>query len=771
MKYRHPFRLINLLILITLTLSLSAASPTHQWRLERIDAGITIRYLTNHSLQLFEGIPSMAFGSDHLYYAYLTGGGTFSTTIVDQNWGTGMFASMAINPSTGYPRISYYDQSNDQLKYAEFYMDGFDQAWSIRVIDTEGGNKTAIALDNSARHLPHIAYTKPDGHVWHAWQTCSGSPPFVLCLWHTEEVDDTVTVSGANITLAIDDLDHLHMAYFDDSTSSLNYAYNDGNWSYGMLYDDTGMSTYGMEPSLAIDSSNRPAIAYETESSINYAYKNGDNWSDWTFEILYEDSSAADNPGYPSLQLPNHDVTQPWISFIDGNSYVRLAIFGEGTCPGTTGDYDCAILDNGSIFGATALAVEEAVSSNLSHLIYIDKVTGELHFEDETSLGTFSGQYVTFTSNVGLYNSLVMDASGPHISYYDRNMTIPKYTEIDDTYTGDCGAFGSSDLYDCVGLRSNTGDEIGWETSIDLDLAGAPHIALYNYNEMQLEYASLNPYWSSVVIDTSTPDIGKYPALAFSPTTGLAGIAYKDVTNGWLKYAEELAAPYTGGNCGPSAHWKCVDIQLMGSDTGGIDLDIDPYGTPFISFVDGSTSLAKVASYVGSGGSCAFNQWQCDTISGTHYTYGGETSILAESTTGIVMVSFYDSMNGNLMFASFNYGGGWKHEYADYGNSGSDVGNQNSLTLINGKPVIAYVDDTNVNLMVSTRVGNGAGNCGESSQWYCETVDSSGSVGYEPSIAHTAGGQLYISYYDWTNGDLKMAIQEWASFLPLLNKP
>ena len=237
-----------------------------------------------------------------------------------------MFASLALDPTTGYPRISYYDMTNNKLKYAEYDEILGVPVWSIKSL-TAGGNTNAIALDNS--NLPHIIYSDRNRHVRHTWKACS------ICTWQSEDVDLLVETAGTNIALAIDASDNLHIAYYDSLSTSLYYRKKAGNtWS------GTTNLGYGMEPSMTLDSSGRPAMVYKTDSTINYLSNNG---SVWNLFIIYNDSSTTGQPGGPSLQLQDESSDSPRISFIDDSGYVRLAFSDEmdPSCPGTNGNFAC----------------------------------------------------------------------------------------------------------------------------------------------------------------------------------------------------------------------------------------------------------------------------------------------------------------------------------------------------------------------------------------------------------------------------------------------
>ncbi len=107
--------------------------------------------------------------------------------------------------------------------------------------------------------------------------------------------------------------------------------------------------------------------------------------------------------------------------------------------------------------------------------------------------------------------------------------------------------------------------------------------------------------------------------------------------------------------------------------------------------------------------------------------------------------------------ASPDAAAGWRIDEAD---TPGDMGQHTSIAIDQdtGEIWVSYYDVTNADLKVARYWGQN-GNCGPGDAWLCQTVDSAGDVGQYSSIA-VWQDKLMVAYYDASNKNLKLAMSD-----------
>ena len=127
---------------------------------------------------------------------------------------------------------------------------------------------------------------------------------------------------------------------------------------------------------------------------------------------------------------------------------------------------------------------------------------------------------------------------------------------------------------------------------------------------------------------------------------------------------------------------------------------------------------------------------------------------LARGPLGVPVIAYHDSANGRLMLARCNdFDCHGDDESIVAVDSDGDVGSSASLVVdAGGNPVVSYYDATNGYLKVV--------HCND---WSCTrddesivAVDRTGTVGAFTSLVLDAAGKPVVSYYDFGNADLKL---------------
>jgi hypothetical protein len=252
------------------------------WKVETVDSSGDVGRYTSLAIDAY-GIAHISYYDssygDLKYTRQLTETGWFSET-VDLSGDVGKYSSLALDAG-GNPHISYYDFDLKDLKYA--FFDGSGWVLPENPVDGSGdvdvGTHTSLALDSSG--FPHISYI--DNTLKALKYAHKTTPPSDPDDWVFGWVEMEANQYTRNTSLALDRQDTPHIATIkqiglDPSKFQLEYyTILDDRW-----YTET-VTTWAVnmgEVSLALDRSDRPHIAfYDGEQQVlKYAFRGSDGW-------------------------------------------------------------------------------------------------------------------------------------------------------------------------------------------------------------------------------------------------------------------------------------------------------------------------------------------------------------------------------------------------------------------------------------------------------------------------------------------------------------
>ena len=648
---------------------------TPTWATERVEADKTFGTMTDRSLALDNAHhPHIAYGTDHLYYAWYDGNQWLKET-VDPAWGTGWYASIALDHNQ-HPHISYRDDTNADLRYA--YFDGV--RWHIEVVDSNGdvGGSTSIALDGNNR--PHISYYDStnaklkyayfDGRAWRLETVdtkgagssiavdSSGRPhisyyrKWFASGWkyeigyayknnNTWILQTVITASVDSTSIALDSADRPHIGYHDGGQGKLMYAY----WSGSAWVTETVESNISWGSafvSIALDTSNEPRIAFRNSVSqqLRYASRLSGTWSLETFD---------NGGGYLSLAVDSGD--KPVISYY-ANGALQLAKKSGGIWSSET-------VDRSSSFGAY---VSLALAPTAPYTPYMSYAGG-----DGLRYATYQNsawQLSTVEDSGVAGTSLALAATAPytpHIAYYASDGKV--------NYASWTGSVWLTETIDSAG-------DAGWGISLALAPTApyTPHVA-YIGDGGNLKHAYwTGGGWSIETVDYRTDSFWKLesPSIALAPLAPhLPHISYHSTDTGDLLYAHRA-----GGG------WITETVGFTGNTCEPTSLALDSSSNPHIAYFEWGT--LKYVHWTGAA-------WVRETLDGNASSCDGAS--LALDTNNHPHIGYAGVRS--LRYARYE-NGSWITATVD---GQGDVGRYASLALDRDiRPRIAYHDYTNGDL-------------------------------------------------------------------------
>ncbi|HNU36703.1 MAG TPA: hypothetical protein PKJ15_08885, partial [Methanomassiliicoccales archaeon] len=273
--------------------------------------------------------------------------------------------------------------------------------WSLSKLDESGGVCSAIVSDdNNKQHVFYIDLVLAKTPL--SYITNSGAK------WITDTVDQQGDV-GEQSAIAVDAEGFVHIAYYDDTNGTLNYANNVDGWE-AMVVDNSSASV-GLNPSIALDSDGNVHISYYDEMSqdLRYATNAGGEW-------ITDSRDTGGNVGlYSSISIDSDDGVH--IVYLSSTSK-NLKYTGN-----SGGDWVVNLVDNsGNVESRIATGVD---SNNSVHVMYYRG--GELIHANQTTTGWFK-ESVESTDQLGQGISMYIDDNDViYCTYYNTFSSTLKY--------------------------------------------------------------------------------------------------------------------------------------------------------------------------------------------------------------------------------------------------------------------------------------------------------------------------------------------------------
>jgi len=340
--------------------------------------------------------------------------GTWNISTVDETddgLEIGGYPSFLIDRS-GTPRISYYDDKNHRIMYAQ----QTGNSWKIEpVADSAGTYSTSLALSPSGDLAISFGDSVSYGNLMYAIKNGTR--------WDISKIDRGIAGdAGEYSSLAFDASGRPHITYNDGQDfASLKYAlYNGKDWEISNV--DTGGLTgdTGYSPSLVIDTTGHSHVAYTNGNFYADLMYATDKSGNWTIGRVDEGGGRMTSTGFdPSLALDSKDI--PHVSYYDASGHDLRYASWNGTL------WNLETVDNAGDVGRNpSLAID---SKDIPHISYYDASNGELRYATyDATFGHWVIRTVDNEGNVGDYSSLALNPAGyPCIAYYDATNHVLKY--------------------------------------------------------------------------------------------------------------------------------------------------------------------------------------------------------------------------------------------------------------------------------------------------------------------------------------------------------
>ena len=395
----------------------------------------------------------------------INSGGAIPSGILDSNGNVGEYSSIAID-SNGFKHISYYDDTNDDLKYATDKTG----SWVTTSVDATWhsvGKYSSIAIDSN--DVVHISYYD-DTNSNLKYATCS-SACSIASNWDTVTAHAAIFADvGLSTSIAIDSNDAIHISYFDNQADNLNYATCSSGCTTGSNWSIVSVDTPGnvvSQSSIAIDSNDAIHISYSdgTNGRLKYATCSSGCTAEGNWSKVWVDT-ASNVGSWNSIAIDSNDVVH--ISYHDTTNHDLKYATCSSSCLVHQNYWDKVYVDSvGDVGEYSSIAID---SNDVVHISYHDTTNRDLKYATCSSSCTTANNWnnvsVDETGDVGRYGSIAIDSNGVvHISYYDLSDEDLKSIVLDSS-SNVYGYSISPDLPAGLSLNAFTGEISGTPTAL-----------------------------------------------------------------------------------------------------------------------------------------------------------------------------------------------------------------------------------------------------------------------------------------------------------------
>jgi len=345
----------------------------------------------------------------------------FAVQTIDSTGDIGSFTSLAINPLTHRPSITYYDATHGDLKLAIQNKNG----WNLSTVATAGDVGKINSLKFNKAGDPCVAYADP----------VSGALVFARQTHHRWVISTIDPTGGKQVSLVLDSRGRARVSYTHDDGASgtgLRYAFFDGNhWQQQTVEEGTTQEPIEIESSaLALEAKGLPhiAFAHENEDGLGYATSDGTSW----MHRAIDTGVGATLGSVPSIAIDAHDR----IHIAYGGEPVR----GSGTfytvAPNGSPFSEHAIVPTSDFAGfndsgSTAIAINPRDGKPRIAYFGGDAEPGLRLATGNRALATsFNSTTIDRRSSdrIGKFPSMAIDDAGIiHVAYYDAARKDLKY--------------------------------------------------------------------------------------------------------------------------------------------------------------------------------------------------------------------------------------------------------------------------------------------------------------------------------------------------------